>query len=79
MLIVFAKFERDIIQQRTKAGLDAAHKRGLIGGRLAIDGKRKGVRALFEAVESATDIAKEYNIVRATVYKIINEKKNKGE
>lgn len=75
MLAVFAEFERDIIQQRTKAGLEAARKRGRIGGRPAIDDKvKKHVRALFEAGESATDIAKEYGIGRATVYKIINEK-----
>ena len=34
---------------------------------------RKKVRTLFEAEESANDIAKEYGIGRATVYKIINE------
>ncbi|MBG9692333.1 resolvase [Lysinibacillus sphaericus] len=74
MLAVFAEFERDIIQQRTKAGLEAAKKRGRIGGRPAIDEKKKKqVRALFEAGESANDIAKEYGIGRATVYKIINE------
>lgn len=74
MLAVFAEFERDIIQQRTKAGLESARKRGRVGGRPAIDEKKKKqVRALFEAGESATDIAKEYGIGRATVYKIINE------
>ena len=72
MLAVFAEFERDIIQQRTKAGLESARKRGRVGGRPAIDDKvKKHVRALFEAGESATDIAKEYGIGRATVYKII--------
>ncbi|WP_025116592.1 recombinase family protein [Lysinibacillus fusiformis] len=76
MLAVFAEFERDIIQQRTKAGLESARKRGRIGGRPAIDEKtKKKVRALFEAGESANDIAKEYGIGRATVYKIINENK----
>lgn len=74
MLAVFAEFERDIIQQRTKAGLEAARKRGRVGGRPAIDDKiKKHVRALFEAGESAADIAKEYGIGRATVYKIIKE------
>ncbi|MCE4045163.1 recombinase family protein [Lysinibacillus fusiformis] len=74
MLAVFAEFERDIIQQRTKAGLEAARKRGRVGGRPSIDEKtKKHVCALFEAGESATDIAKEYGIGRATVYKIINE------
>jgi len=74
MLAVFAEFERDIIQQRTKAGLESARKRGRIGGRPAIDEKtKKRVRTLFESGESANDIAKEYGIGRATVYKIIEE------
>lgn len=74
MLAVFAEFERDIIQQRTKAGLESARKRGRVGGRPAIDDKtKKRVRALFEAGESANDIAKEYGIGRATVYKIIKQ------
>lgn len=74
MLAVFAEFESDIIQQRTKAGLEAARKRGKVGGRPAIDEKTKRqVVALFKAGESATDIAKEYGIGRATVYKIMNE------
>lgn len=76
MLAVFAEFERDIIQQRTKAGLEAARKRGKVGGRPAIDDKTKRrVVTLFNAGESANDIAKEYGIGRATVYKIVNESK----
>lgn len=74
MLAVFAEFERDIIQQRTKAGLEAARKRGRIGGRPAIDAdtKRRIVK-LFNSGESASDIAKEYGIGRSTVYKILKE------
>lgn len=74
MLAVFAEFERDIIQQRTKAGLEAARKRGRIGGRPAIDTdtKRRIVK-LFNSGESASDIAKEYGIGRSTIYKILNE------
>lgn len=74
MLAVFAEFERDIIQQRTKAGLEAARKRGRLGGRPAIDAdtKRRIVK-LFESGESAADIAKEYGIGRSTVYKILKE------
>ncbi|RKQ13458.1 recombinase family protein [Ureibacillus endophyticus] len=78
MLAIFAEFERDIIQQRTVAGLEAARKRGRTGGRPSIDEKTKRqVVALFNAGESATDIAKEYGIGRATVYKIVNEEKDK--
>lgn len=77
MLAVFAEFERDIIQQRTIAGLEAARKRGKTGGRPKIDSKTKQhVVTLYKAGESATDIAKEYGISRATVYNILNEKNN---
>src|ERR1700692_2385786 len=33
MVGVFAEFERAILRERTKAGLDAARKRGCVGGR----------------------------------------------
>ena len=77
MLAVFAEFERDIIQQRTKAGLEAARKRGRLGGRPAIDtDTKRRIIKLFESGESATDIAREYSIGRSTIYKILNENKN---
>ncbi|PIC56426.1 resolvase [Sporosarcina sp. P12(2017)] len=76
MLAVFAEFERDIIQQRTKAGLEAARKRGRIGGRPAIDqATKRRIVKLFDSGERAVDIAKEYNVGRSTVYKILNELK----
>lgn len=74
MLAVFAQFERDLIQERTVAGLEAARKQGRTGGRPAIEEKTKRqVRALYASGESATDISKEFGIGRATVYKIIKE------
>lgn len=75
MLAVFAEFEREIISERTQAGLTAARKRGRIGGRPNIDKSvKRQVIKLFNSGESATDIAKEYGIGRSTVYKIINER-----
>ncbi|WP_340083819.1 recombinase family protein [Siminovitchia sp. FSL H7-0308] len=80
ILAVFAEFERDIISERTRAGLDAAKRRGRTGGRPALDNKTKRqVIALYEAGESATDIAKEYGIGRSTIYKILNEEKTAGK
>ncbi|AXI00555.1 recombinase family protein [Sporosarcina sp. PTS2304] len=74
MFGMLAEFERDIIQQRTRAGLEAARRRGRVGGRPAIDvdTKRRIVK-LFNSGESASDIAKEYGIGRSTVYKIMKE------
>lgn len=78
MLAVFAEFERDIIRQRTIAGLEAARKRGKKGGRPKIEDKtKKHVKTLFKAGERAIDIAKEYDISRATVYNIVNEERRK--
>lgn len=51
MLAVFAEFERDIIQQRTKAGLEAALKQGRLGGRPAIDEKTKRIFLHFSKLE----------------------------
>ena len=74
MLSVFAEFERDIINERTRAGLEAARSRGRIGGRPKIDLKtRRQIKILFEQGESAKDIAKEFSIGRSTVYKILEE------
>jgi DNA invertase Pin-like site-specific DNA recombinase len=73
MLSVFAEFERDIINERTKAGLEAARSRGRIGGRPKIDLKtRRQIKILFEQGESVKDIAKEFNVGRSTVYKILS-------
>jgi len=74
MLSVFAEFERDIINARTRAGLEAARSRGRIGGRPKIDSKtRRQINILFKQGESAKDIAKEFNIGRSTVYKLLKE------
>ena len=78
MLAVFAEFERNIIAERTRSGLEAARKKGKKGGRPKINDKiKRQVKTLYENGESASDIAKEYGIGRSTVYKIIND--NKGE
>lgn len=74
MLAVFAEFERGLVQERTKAGLEAARKRGKVGGRPTVtDSVKKHVRTLYAAGHSASDISKEYGIGRSTVYKILNE------
>lgn len=69
ILCVFAEFEHDIINERTRAGLEATRSRGRIGGRPEIDLKTKRqIKILFEQGESTKDIAKEFNIGRSTVY-----------
>lgn len=75
-----AEFERDIIRERTIAGLKSAKKRGRIGGRPT--GTTPGVKkkiALLEKLRSdkslsITEICKELNISRTTYYRLLREK-----
>ncbi|SRR5579883_1421502 len=73
-----AEFERDIIRERTKAGLAAARARGRKGGRpKALDSKKASIaQALYNDKKNAiTDICKTLNISRATFYRYINRGK----
>lgn len=55
MLMVLAEMERDIIVERTKAGLDAARSRGRVGGR-----PRKNEKSIEKALKLYQ--SKEYSI-----------------
>jgi len=66
-----AEFERELIRERTKAGIAAARARGRMGGRKF--GLSKAQVRLAEASmknrdTSVTDLCKELNITRATLY-----------
>lgn len=67
-----AEFERNLIRERTHAGLTAARARRRTGGRKPkLDAKQiREIRALLKDPDvRVTDIAKRYNVSRATVYK----------
>lgn len=69
-----AEFERNLIRERTKAGLEAAKSRGRLGGRKEkLDSKqKKEIKVLFESGFSAVDLAKRYKASRATIYNALN-------
>ena len=74
-----AEFERDIIRERTKAGLQAARARGKVGGRRkALDPKKASIaQALYnDKNNSIEDICKTLNISRATLYRYMKKKSN---
>src|SRR5437764_9821874 len=69
-----AEFERDIIKDRTKAGLHAARARGRLGGRpKSLTGKKTEMaQALYNDKNNNVDeICKTLNISRATLYRYI--------
>lgn len=76
MLAVMAQFERDLISERTKQGLQSARARGRIGGRKQKldETKKKAVYALYQAKESSLmEICNTFDISKPTLYKIIKE------
>ena len=72
-----AEFERDIIRERTQAGLQAARARGRLGGRpKALNTKQQSIAQALHADKnnSIDDICKTLNISRATLYRYIKVK-----
>src|SRR5207245_4559138 len=72
-----AEFERDIIRERTNAGLEAARARGRLGGRpkvktLNTPKKVAMAQSLYDdKTNTIDDICKTLNISRATLYRYV--------
>ena len=74
-----AEFERRLIQERTKAGLDAARARGRHGGRKRklTNGKVKTLLIMYKSKQhSISEICEQMGISKPTLYKYVNENKN---
>jgi len=78
-----AEFERDLIRERTNAGLAAARARGRVGGRprrLATDGKVALARRLFaDPNHSIPEICSTLGISRSTLYRFVREAKKASD
>lgn len=71
-----AEFERNLIRERTRAGLAAARARGRKGGRKpAIDAKQiREIRALLKDPQiRVSDVAERYGVSRTTIYKHVGK------
>ena len=77
MFSAISQLERDIIIERTNAGLESAKLRGRVGGRPGGLTKKAEVKAKLAAYmyqqkgNSVTDICKEIGVSRATFYKYL--------
>ena len=71
MMAAFAELERDIIHERTMAGLLAARAQGRRGGRPAVmdADKLAAAKARRDRGESPAQIAKALGVSRASVYR----------
>ncbi|MFE7612644.1 recombinase family protein [Streptomyces celluloflavus] len=75
MMVAFAELERDMIVERTRAGLDAAKAQGRTGGRPTVMDADKLVAAKARRAkgESVTAIAKALGVSRATLYRTLGD------
>lgn len=75
-----AEFERDVIRERTNAGLTVARARGRFGGRpsLLIPKQVKRLKKLYDARKNTVEeICRIFDISRPTFYNYINKLNNK--
>ena len=73
-----AEFEKDLIAERTKAGLKAARARGKMGGRPPLLDRRQITRMIEmyeEGKNTVAEICKIYEISRPSFYNYLNRKK----
>ena len=81
LFAALAEFERDVIRERTKAGLTAARARGQKGGRpkglsKEATAKAKAAKTLFDQQDKTADeIATILGISRATLYRYLERLK----
>lgn len=76
MFGALAEFERNLIKERTMAGLTAARSRGRVGGRpkKLNDAKQKMARQMYDAHNPITEICEAMKISKPTLYKYLESK-----
>ena len=70
-----AEFERELIAERTRAGLAAARARGRLGGRprkMDVAMLRMAMRAMADRDTNAHDLARRLGITTTTLYMYVN-------
>lgn len=75
LFATLAEFERELIAERTRAGLAAARARGRLGGRprkMDISTLRMAMAAMSDPKSIAFEVAKKLNITTATLYSYVN-------
>lgn len=76
MLGSFAEFEREMIRERTRAGLREAREKGRVPGRkprITVEQKKEIVEAVSSGRKTAAEIARLLKIHRATVSRFVSQ------
>lgn len=75
LFAALAEFERELIVERTNAGLTAARARGRMGGRprkMDVSTLKMAAAAMLDPKSIAAEVAKKLNITTATLYTYVN-------
>ncbi len=76
VMAALAEMERDLIRERTRAGLEAARARGRRGGRRPKLSKQQVEHARWLLdTDTATEIAKSFGVDRSTLYRALEREK----
>jgi DNA invertase Pin-like site-specific DNA recombinase len=75
MLAVFAEFERNVIAERTQAGLKIARARGRVGGRPKVDSQKikYAIELYYQKIWTASDIYRITGVRRNTLYRYLRK------
>ena len=74
MVGAFAEFERAMLRERTKAGLDSARREGRIGGRrpkLTLTQQKEVIRLVTKGRKTAADAARLFSVHPATISRLL--------
>lgn len=79
LLAVFAEFERDLIRERVRAGLQQARERGKILGRPpTVKCREDEIHKLHEQNLSKSEIARQLGVDRRSVRRILQAMKQRA-
>ena len=73
----FAEFEREMLRERTRNGLEAARKQGRVGGRrpkLSSEQQKEIVRLVTSGERTAADSARLFQVSPSTVSRLLKDK-----
>ena len=77
----FAEFEREMLRERTRSGLDAARKQGRIGGRrpkLSPEQQKEIVHLVTSGRKTAAQAARLFDVHPSTVSRCLNRNKRRS-
>jgi DNA invertase Pin-like site-specific DNA recombinase len=77
MVGVFAEFEREMIRERTRAGLERARAEGRVGGRrpkLTLRQQVEAVEMVTSGRRNAADVARVFGVHRSTIGRLLTRR-----